>query len=82
MPEMKKQIHSVLKGEGILFISPPFSRSYQGALLAPHTLQALVERKGYKSDILYLNILLASIIGGDLEKGGEIKRIPSPFNTE
>jgi ribosomal peptide maturation radical SAM protein 1 len=63
---MEEKLLSVLKGGSILFIFPPFSRSCQGALLEPHTLQALASKKGYQSDILYLNILLASIIGVDL----------------
>ncbi len=65
MESMKKKLLSVLKGGEILFIFPPFSRSCQGALLEPHTLQAIAKNRGYESDILYLNILLASIIGVD-----------------
>lgn len=63
---IKEKILSVLNGGSILFIVPPFSRSCKGALLDPHTLQALAAKKGYKADILYLNILLASIISVNL----------------
>lgn len=63
---MQGRLLSVLHGGSILFIFPPFSRSCQGAVLEPHTLQALVRKKGHQADILYLNILLASLIGVDL----------------
>jgi ribosomal peptide maturation radical SAM protein 1 len=63
---IKEKILSAIGNGEILFIFPPFSRSCKGAPLDPHTLQALAIQQGYKADILYLNILLASLIGVDL----------------
>ncbi len=57
-----EKIHRFLKGGDILFIMPPFS-SIDDITLGPHNLQVLARKKGFKTDILYLNILLASIIG-------------------
>ncbi len=72
---LKQKIHSVLTGGSILFIVPPFSRSSKGAYLDPHSLQALATEKGYKTDILYLNVLLASIAGTNIcERVGQAPR--------
>lgn len=59
--DIKKLILSRLKGGDILFIVPPFTTN--SPAIAPHILQAIAVEKGYKSEILYLNLLLASIIG-------------------
>ncbi|UCH92961.1 MAG: hypothetical protein JSV88_22075 [Candidatus Aminicenantes bacterium] len=70
-----ERILSVIGKGDILFIVPPFSRSCKGAYLDPHTLHALAAKKGYKADILYLNILLASIVGVNIcERMGRVPR--------
>lgn len=45
-------------------IVPPFG-SINDIAFGPHILQALAGEKGYKADILYLNILLASAMGAE-----------------
>lgn len=62
MKGIKQKILSVLEGGEILIIVPPFVSIIETAL-GPHHLQALAEKNGYKVDILYLNMLLASILG-------------------
>jgi ribosomal peptide maturation radical SAM protein 1 len=75
LTDVKKNILSVLNGGDILFIVPPFSRSCKGAYLDPHTLHALAAKRGYKADVLYLNILLASIVGINVcERMGRVPR--------
>ncbi len=64
MNNVKKTIRHFLKGGDILFIVPPFG-SINHIAFGPHILHALAEENGYKADILYLNILLASVIGAD-----------------
>jgi ribosomal peptide maturation radical SAM protein 1 len=59
---MKEQILSALKGGDILLIVPPFT-IIESPLLGVHILQALAVEQGYKTEILYLNVLLASTIG-------------------
>lgn len=62
LKDIRENILSVA-GEGeILIIVPPFG-SINDVALGPHILQAAAREKGYQTDILYLNILLASIIG-------------------
>jgi ribosomal peptide maturation radical SAM protein 1 len=51
-----------LNGGDILFIVPPFG-SINDIAFGPHLLQALAVEEGYKADILYLNLLLAAVIG-------------------
>jgi ribosomal peptide maturation radical SAM protein 1 len=64
LKDIKKLISSTLEGGDILFIVPPFAiREY--AVLAPHILQVVSKEKGYKAEILYASILLASILGDD-----------------
>lgn len=62
MKDIKQKILSVLEGGEILIIVPPFG-SIRDICLGPHILQVLAKENGYNTDILYLNILLASIIG-------------------
>jgi ribosomal peptide maturation radical SAM protein 1 len=62
LSELKEHILSVLKGGDILFIVSPFN-SIESTLLGVHHLQSLAEERGYKTEILYLNLLLASVIG-------------------
>jgi len=57
-------IRSVIGAGEILLIVPPFASVYDSAL-GPHILQTLASQKGYKTDILYLNMLLARMIGLD-----------------
>ncbi len=66
--DLEKTIKSVLETGDILVIVPPFSRSCHGAMLEPHNLQAIASKNGYKTGILYLNILLAAIIGIDISE--------------
>lgn len=58
---MEKILPILNKGD-VLLVVPPFG-SINDVALGPHILQALAEENGCKTDILYLNILLASIIG-------------------
>jgi ribosomal peptide maturation radical SAM protein 1 len=62
--KVKEKILSTLKGSDILLINPPFA-TIKNPKLGLHVLQTIAEKSGYKTDILYLNILLASIIGWD-----------------
>jgi ribosomal peptide maturation radical SAM protein 1 len=62
LKDIKESILSVVRGGEILLIFPPFG-SIDDVALGPHVLHSLGEEKGYKIDILYLNMLLASIIG-------------------
>ncbi len=68
LADVKKQILSVLDGGDILFIVPPFVnvRIPMGGL---HVLQSTANEQDYQADILYINILLASIIGNDIYEG-------------
>lgn len=59
---IQELILSNLKGGDILFIVPPFTMA-DSSMLGVHILQSLAKKKGYTADILYLNILLASLIG-------------------
>lgn len=58
-------IHTAIGNGEILFIVPPFVTT-RTPILGPHILQSIAREKGYKTDILYVNLLLASIIGLDL----------------
>lgn len=64
--DLKKQveelIHFVDNRGHILFIIPPFG-SIEDIPLGPHILHSLAIKKHVKADILYLNMILASIIG-------------------
>lgn len=62
LKEIKKHTLPVLEGEGLLFIVPPFAVT-EFAILGPHILQAVTREMGYKADVLYLNLLFASIVG-------------------
>jgi len=71
---LKKKLNSTLKGADILLIVPPFSRSCKGAMLEPHSLQALAREQGFQVEVLYLNVLLASLLGVELSE--EISNTP------
>ncbi|HLP44615.1 MAG TPA: RiPP maturation radical SAM C-methyltransferase [Candidatus Kapabacteria bacterium] len=62
--EIKQNILSVLKGGDILFIVPPFVTA-RTPIMGPHILQSIAREQGYKTDILHLNLLFASLIGID-----------------
>jgi len=62
---LTEKIHSVLKGGDILFIVPPFVTT-RTPVLGPHILQTIARKRGYRTDILHLNLLLASVIGVNL----------------
>ncbi len=67
LKKIKKNILSVIGRGDILFIVPPFVTA-KTPIVAPHILQSIAQEQeqGYNSDILYVNLLLASIIGIDL----------------
>jgi ribosomal peptide maturation radical SAM protein 1 len=62
LKDLKEKILSVIGGGEILLVIPPFGSIYDFAL-GPQLLQALGREAGYKVDLLYLNMLLASFIG-------------------
>lgn len=59
---IRKKIRDVTEGGEILLIVPPFG-SIEDVSLGVHILQAVARKNGHKADILYLNMLLASIMG-------------------
>ncbi len=59
---IKDNILSVLKGGDVLFMVPPVTTA-SSATLGIHILQSIAEKKGFKAEILYLDILLASVLG-------------------
>ncbi|MCP4130378.1 MAG: RiPP maturation radical SAM protein 1 [bacterium] len=63
---IKEHILSRLNGGDALLIVPPFTTNSPS--IGPHILQAGALERGYSVDILYLNLLLASIIGFDLSE--------------
>jgi ribosomal peptide maturation radical SAM protein 1 len=65
LPDVKKNILSVLNDGDILFVVPPFV-TVRTPIMGPHILQSIARVQGYKTGILHLNLLLASIIGIDL----------------
>ena len=68
LQEIKALIPSVLDRGDVLLVVPPFG-STTSSLLGPHILQAFAAAHGYNVDILYLNNLLAAVIGvKDYEK--------------
>lgn len=64
--DVHELLSNTLKGGDILFVVPPFS-SYTPSL-GVHLLQNIAQEKNYKVEILYLDLLLASIIGFELSK--------------
>jgi ribosomal peptide maturation radical SAM protein 1 len=62
LKDIKEKILSVIGGGEVLLIVPPFG-TFDNISFGTHILQVLAEENGYKTDILYLNIILASIIG-------------------
>lgn len=73
---MKHQLQSIFTGGDLLLIVPPFG-SLHDVAFGPHLLQALAGQHGYKADILYLNLLLASAIG--VEQYDEIYNAPESW---
>ncbi|MCP4130381.1 MAG: RiPP maturation radical SAM protein 1 [bacterium] len=71
---IKEQITSVLKGGDILFIVPPFA-SNNSPVMGPHILQTISHENGYGADVLYLNILFASIIGIEFAEDIGVSRL-------
>ncbi len=65
MTDIKKHILAVLPRGDILFIVPPFVNA-RTPIIGPHILQTIARKLGFKTDILYVKLLLASIIGNDL----------------
>ncbi|MCP4152820.1 MAG: RiPP maturation radical SAM protein 1 [bacterium] len=61
---IEKKIASMAGDGDILLMVPPY-RSLHDICLGPHILQETARAKGYDVSILYLNILLASVIGVD-----------------
>jgi ribosomal peptide maturation radical SAM protein 1 len=65
MMNYKEKILSAI-GEGdILFIIPPFATT-KTPITGPHLLDTIANEKGFRSHILYLNLLLASVMGTQL----------------
>lgn len=71
--KVKEKIRDILPGGDILFIIPPFG-SIDDFQLGPLNLHAIAKAKGYQVDVLYLNILLAAVIG--LETYQKIYKAP------
>ncbi len=65
--DIKHVVPSVLKGGDVLIVVPPIAL-YENPVLGVHTLQAMAREKGFKVEILYLNVLLASIVGLERSK--------------
>jgi hypothetical protein len=76
LKRIKEKILSVLRGGDILILVPPFGSS-EDIALGPQLLQVLAEQNGCKTDVLYLNILLASITGSESYK--HIYRAPEEW---
>lgn len=57
-----ESVLSILGGGDILLIVPPFVTS-RTPILGPHILQSIARDLDYKTDILYVNLLLSSIMG-------------------
>ncbi len=62
---IKEKILSVTGKGDILLIVPPWVTT-KTPIVGPHILQAVAKQKGFKVDLLYLNLLLASETGLDL----------------
>lgn len=74
--EIQQKLHSALSDASILILVPPFTRSCKGVAPEPHTLSAIAADAGFKADILYLNVLFASLIGTEVfEEIGNSPRI-------
>lgn len=65
LKNIQEDIHSITRKGDILFIVPPFVNA-RTPILGPHILQSVARQQGYKAEILYMNLLLASIIGNDV----------------
>lgn len=63
-PILQEKLRSALKGGDILLIVPPFVTT-KTSIIGPHILKSVAQQQGYKVDVVYLNLLLASIIGVD-----------------
>lgn len=59
--EIRTHLSSVLNGGDLLLIVPPVVTS-RIPILGPHILQAIAREQGYQAEMLYLNLLLASMI--------------------
>ena len=70
---IQENISHFLKGGEVLFIVPPFGSIYDISL-GPHNLNTIAKSKGFKSEILYLNIIFADILG--LEQYDKIHESP------
>jgi ribosomal peptide maturation radical SAM protein 1 len=57
-------IRTIAPGGDLLFIVPPFG-SITDTALGVHILSAIAVEAGYKADILYLNMMTASVVGLD-----------------
>ena len=60
--EIRTRLSSVLNGGDLLLIVPPVVTS-RIPILGPHILQAIAREQGYQAEVLYLNLLLAAMIG-------------------
>ncbi|MGE5342556.1 MAG: RiPP maturation radical SAM C-methyltransferase [Candidatus Omnitrophota bacterium] len=71
--DIKNLIQSALEPGDILLIVPPFT-SILSPAFGPHILQIVSQEKGVKTNILYLNILLASILGVDITEDLNVQK--------
>ena len=60
--DLETQILSVIGDGDILLIVPPFGGLYD-MCVGPHILRKLAEKYGFRADLLYANMLLASTLG-------------------
>jgi ribosomal peptide maturation radical SAM protein 1 len=61
LKHVNENLRTVLGKGDVLLIVPPFTTN--SPVIGPHLLQAVAHEQGFNADILYLNLLLASIIG-------------------
>ena len=59
---IRDHLLSALAGGDMLLIVPPVVTT-RTSIVGPHILQAVARQRGYTVDVLYLDLLLASIIG-------------------
>lgn len=65
-PELlEKKIRSVTGDGNILIIVPPFVTT-KTPILGPYILQEIAKKKGFRLEVLHLNLVLASLIGLEL----------------
>lgn len=71
--QIESLIQSAARGGDILLVIPPFGSIYDQSL-GLHIIQSSAREKGFNVDILYLNILMASLLG--LEEYQHVSSFP------